>query len=47
MKKAISIRNVALMMATVRNTSLGERGFVACLALLRSPTDKFSQVRNV
>jgi hypothetical protein len=49
-KKATSIRNVAVMMATVQNASPGENEFMSCLAHLRSPealTGQFTDMAKV
>ena len=37
MKRAISVRKATLMMATVRNTSVADRGFMSCLASCEAP----------
>jgi hypothetical protein len=37
MKRAISVRKVIDMMATVRNASPADRGVIACLARCEAP----------
>jgi len=37
MKRAISVREATLMMATVRNTSVADGGFMSCLAYCGAP----------
>ena len=37
MKRAISVRRATLMIATVRNTSVADRGFMSCLASCEAP----------
>jgi hypothetical protein len=37
MKRAISVRKAALVVATVRNTSLAERRFMSASRLLKAP----------
>jgi hypothetical protein len=37
MKRAISVRKTALMVATVLNTSAPDKGFMSCLASCKSP----------
>jgi hypothetical protein len=46
MKSPTSVRKVALMIATVRNTSLAERGFTMP-RILRSPRSKLFRLENV
>jgi hypothetical protein len=38
MKRAISVRNATLMIATVRNTSVADRAFMSCLASCEAPS---------
>jgi hypothetical protein len=40
MKRAISVRKATLIMATVRNTSAANRGFMSCLASCEAPGSK-------
>jgi hypothetical protein len=47
MKSPTSVRKVALMIATVRNTSLAERGFINASHFAKPPGSKSFRLENV
>jgi len=44
MNRAISVRKATLMIATVRNTSAADRGFMSCLAFCEAPKPNSSRL---
>jgi hypothetical protein len=47
MKRPISVRKTALMVATVLNTSARDNGFMSCLASCESPGSQWFRSENV